>query len=38
MAYRKRMSRRSSKRLFRKTVNRVHKKNRLRVRRGGIRL
>ena len=40
MSFRKKMSRRSSRRLFKKTANRYHKKNRLhvRIRRGGIRL
>lgn len=38
MAFRKKMSRGGSKRLFRKTVNRTHRKNMGRPKRGGIRL
>lgn len=38
MAFRKRMSRRSSRRLFKKTARRTHRKNRVRIRRGGFRL
>lgn len=40
MAFRKKMSRSRSRRLFKKTVSRVHKKNfsRARIRRGGFRL
>lgn len=38
MAFRKRMSRKSSRKLFKKTANRMHKKNRAPIRRGGFRL
>ena len=38
MRFRKRMSKGSSRRLFRKTAKRVHKRNLARPMRGGIRL
>lgn len=38
MKYRKRLSKRGSKRLFRKTALKVHKKNLLMPNRGGLRM
>lgn len=38
MAYRKRMKRRASRKLFTKTARRVHKKNYIKPMRGGYRI
>ena len=38
MAYRKKMSRRRSKKVFRKTASRVHAKNHIKPMRGGYRI
>ena len=38
MKYRHKVSRRGSRKLFRKTVSKVHKKNNVRPNRGGLRL